>query len=425
MSDLGSYAISHSFTSLKIIVVPVLSQNVKIMDEEFELTDPFIKGLKPAVRRKEIYDGKTKGLAIRLSETGRRTFVYRYRYGKSVKRYTIGTYPKMKLAAARKKVGELDDLLRDGIDPLAEKQKNKNRPAPVTVESLSDLFIEKHLPKLKKSTREDYERRIKIIKSEVGSIPAKDLSRSDIISFLEDILEENEAPIQSNRLRAILSSMYSFGVNRGLVDYNPVQQVKPLASEQQRNRVYNDNEIKIIWSRFEMEIEPFRSILKMLLICGQRAGETRLTKWEHISDDYLWHIPSENTKANREQNIPLPELGVTVLNELKEITGDKDYVFASPREENEPISWLQNVSKRVRDNCSVDDFRLHDLRRTVASNLARLGYDRTIIGKTLNHKGLAGDSMVTAVYDRYDYIDEKRVALQSWSDHLISTITLK
>lgn len=224
--------------------------------------------------------------------------------------------------------------------------------------------------------------------------------------------------LQSNRLRAILSSMYSFGVNRGVVEYNPVRLVKPLAPEHQRDRVYSDEEIKIIWKRFELEVEPFRSVFKMLLVCGQRAGETRMAEWKHISDENIWHIPAENTKANREQNLPLSEMAISILEEIKEITGNTDYVFASPRKKNEPIAWLQNASKRVRDNCSVNDFRLHDLRRTVASNLAKMGFDRTIIGKTLNHKGIAGDSMVTAVYDRYKYLDEKGEALKKWSEYL-------
>ena len=383
------------------------------------LTDPFVKGLKPNGKRIEIYDqtksGHSTGLALRLSEKGRKSFVYRYRYGDDVKRITIGVYPIMKIAEARKKVKEIRGMLSKGLDPLEEKKRRKKAPKPMTISSLANQFIEKHLPKLKASTQADYRRRIEnVIVAEIGEIYVKDLNRTDIISFLEDI----DAPIQSNRVRAILSSMMSFALNRGYVEFNPVQGIKPLAKENQRDRVYTNKELKIIWEKFEEEAEPFRSVLKMLLICGQRAGETRMAKWEHIKKDNVWHIPPENTKAGREQNLPLPELAISIIEEMKQETGHTDYIFASPREENEPIAWLQTASKRVRDNCSVKDFRLHDLRRTVASNLARLGFDRTVIGKTLNHKGLAGDSMVTAVYDRYDYLDEKKAALEAWSNEL-------
>lgn len=164
------------------------------------LTDPYIKGLDPPQKRVEISDqtknGEPTGVVLRISKTGHKSFVYRYRYGKSVKRYTIGSYPKMKLAKARRKVGELEDMLAAGIDPLAEKKRKKNAPAPVSVSGLADLFIEKHLPKLKKTTQESYKRRINSIKNELGSIPAEELNRSDIIAFLEDVLEAG-APIQS------------------------------------------------------------------------------------------------------------------------------------------------------------------------------------------------------------------------------------
>lgn len=390
------------------------------------LTDPYIKGLEPPDKRIEIYDetksGNTTGLALRVSEKGRKSFVYRYRYGKDVKRITIGVYPKMKLAAARRKINELDDMLSNGLDPLVERKRNKSAPIPTTIYKLANLFIDKHLPTLKKSTREDYKRRIEnVIIAEIGDLYLEEINRTDIVSFLEDI----DAPIQSNRVRAILSSMFSFGVNRGLIEYNPVQGIKPLGKENQRDRVYTNKELKILWGKFEEEAEPFQSIFKMLTICGQRSGETRIAKWNHISKDNTWHIPPENTKAGREQNLPLPLLAINIIKKIKLKTGHTDYIFASPREKNEPIAWLQNAAKRVRDNCSVNDFRLHDLRRTAASNLARLGFDRTVIGKTLNHKGLAGDSIVTAVYDRYDYLDEKKKALQAWSEELKSIVKNK
>jgi len=387
------------------------------------LTDPYIRGLEAPDKRIEIYDqnknGQPTGLVLRLSTAGGKSFVYRYRYGKDVKRITIGRYPKMKLAAARKKVGEIENMLSNGLDPLVEKKRNKEAPKPTTIQQLSELFIEKHLPTLKQSTQDDYKRRIQnVIQPEVGGLYLEEINRADIVSFLEDI----DAPIQSNRVRAILSSMLSFAVQRGMIEYNPVQGIKPLGKETQRDRVYNNQEIKTLWGKFEEEAEPFRSVLKMLLICGQRAGETRMAKWEHIKKDEVWHIPAGNTKANREQNLPLPQLALDVLNDIKSETGHTDFIFASPREKNEPIAWLQNAAKRVRDNCAVKDFRLHDLRRTVASNLARLGFDRTVIGKTLNHKGLARDSMVTAVYDRYDYLDEKKAALEAWSKELQSIL---
>lgn len=381
------------------------------------LTDSYIRGLESPEKRQEFYDKHTSGLAIRVSPSGRKSFVYRYRFGDNVKRITIGPYPKLRLAQARKIVSAIAVKLHKGIDPLKERKTNKHKPKELTVSELADVFIQKHLPNLSDTTQADYKRRIKIIKNAIGDINAKELSRIDIISFLEDILEKNDAPIQSNRLRAILSSMFGFGMKRGLVEFNPVSTVKPLAEENSRDRFHTDAEIKIIWKRIELEAEPFKSYFKILFLCGQRAGETRLAEWDHISDG-IWNIPKGNTKPGREQNIELSDFAIEVFDELKQYSGKRKFVFASPRAEEEPIAWVQNASKRIRDNCSVDDFRIHDIRTTVMTNLAKLGVSRTVVGKVLNHSEFAGDNSVTAIYDRYNYSEEKKVALQKWADRL-------
>lgn len=387
---------------------------------EITLTDPLIRGLVPE-KRIEIYDKHTRGLAVRVSPTGYKSFVYRYRYGKDVKRITIGKYPKLNLAQARKLVTELEILLHQGKDPLEEKKKKKYKPKELTIAELANIYIDKHIPTLKKTTQVDYIRRIRIIKSTLGTINVKDLSRNHIISFLEDILEDNEAPIQSNRLRAILSSIYSFGMKRGKVEYNPVLTVKPLAAENSRDRYHTNSEIKIIWERIELEAEPFRSYFKILFLCGQRATETRLAEWSHIKDG-VWHIPKLNTKSGKEQNLELSDFAFEVLKQLQVYSGGSQFLFASSLDNGSPISWVQNASKRIRDNCSVDDFRIHDIRTTVMTNMAELGVSRTVIRKILNHAELSGDNHVTAVYDRFNYSKEKKTALQKWANHLKTII---
>jgi integrase len=104
---------------------------------------------------------------------------------------------------------------------------------------------------------------------------------------------------------------------------------------------------------------------------------------------------------------------------MKPITGNKQYVFNSLKSDNEPVTWIHNAKIRIKKISGVSDFRPHDLRRTMASNLAEMGVNRTVLGKILNHKGLSGDSSVTAIYDRYDYLEEKREALENWSQSLV------
>src|SRR5699024_3083014 len=107
-----------------------------------------------------------------------------------------------------------------------------------------------------------------------------------------------------------------------------------------------------------------------------------------------------------------------VIEGMHPLTGKSDYVFESPVIDNQPIQELKRTVRHIRTASGVEDFRPHDLRRTAATYMAKLKVDRTVLGKILNHKGLAGDTQVTAIYDRHTYMDEKRQALQIWSDHL-------
>lgn len=380
------------------------------------LTHSFVSNLKPKgknFKRTEYYDEVVEGLILRITQTGHRSFSYRY--GPNGKRYTIGKFPDISLAQARDFAKDLKHKVNQGSDPQEEKLARRRKPKEKTLKDLAETFKKRYLPKLKASTQGDYTNRIdKVIVPALGHIEVNSVRRMDVIDLLEKIAEENKAPIQSNRIRAVLSSMYTFAVDRGIANDNPVSKTKKFGKENRRRRVYTEEEIRVIWGQFELQDEPYRSLFKMLLICGQRTGETRLMKWEHLKNG-IWTIPAINTKANRTQILPLPDMALNVLEEIKMLTGLSEYVFESPRLENEPVAWVQNRAKKVREDSKIKDFRLHDIRRTAASYMAELGIDRTVLGKVLNHKGLAGDNQVTAIYDRHEYIDEKNKALKLWS----------
>ncbi|MEQ9263995.1 MAG: tyrosine-type recombinase/integrase [Balneolaceae bacterium] len=385
-----------------------------------KLTHAFIGNVPPPTKpgsRIEYYDSIVEGLVLRITSTGHKSFSLRY--GDDGKRFTIGKAQDFSLAEARDFAKDLKHKVRHGEDPQAEKIKNRQAPKAKKVSDLATLFKERHLPNLKESTRKDYERRINnFILPSLGKFEINDVERYHIIELLEDIAEgDTPAPIQSNRVRAIISSMYNFGLNRGIANTNPVQSIRPLGKENTRKRVYERHEIKVLWKTLDSTHEPFRSLFKMLLICGQRAGETRLMKWDHIQEN-IWTIPAENTKAKRTQVLPLPELALEILEDRKKDAQQSEYVFASLVNPNEPIGWLQKVASKVRKESKIKDFRLHDLRRTVATYMAELKVDRTTLGKVLNHKGLAGDNHVTAIYDRHDYLEEKKDALIKWETEL-------
>jgi integrase len=384
------------------------------------LTDPYIRNYPKPDKRVEIYDEHTSGLAIRITTNGSKSFVYRYRFKNKVKRFTIGRFPTVSLAEARKEVGELEYKVNHGTDPLVEKKAKKDKPKSKKFDYLVKQFKKKHLPKLKASTQKDYTERIdnQIVPAFKG-MELKYMTRHHILEFLEEIAYGRNSPIQSNRVRAILSSMYSNGVQWGIAEINPVKTIKPLGEENERDRVLDEKEIYDLWHEFLIIPDPTQSLFKLLLILGQRKGETRRMEWNHLNEN-IWTIPKEQTKADRKHFIPLPPMAGEII---ENIAKTSPYVFESRSKKGHPIKWMNSTFNRAAKRAKVNDVMIHDLRRTAATHMAELGTDRTILGKVLNHKGLAGDTQVTARYDRYSYMDEKTKALKKWSEFLQEIIS--
>ncbi len=386
------------------------------------LSDQFLRNLKPKGKRVEYYDQHlivndtiqrkgAKGLFVRLTKAGSIYFYYRYWFHGKARSRKIDSYPNISLTDARERARGFASDVNNGIDPQAEKNAKKRKPE--TFQYLADQFKKKHLSrKLKPSTQKTYTERI-----DQEMIPyfkdkyVKDISRNEIIELLEQIAYERQSPIHSNRVRAILSSMFSFGVQRGIVEFNPVKIIEPLGKENDRERILEADEIQKLWQTFETLPEPSRSLFKMLLTLGQRLGETRRMKWKYTKNG-IWTIPKTQTKANRKHFLPLSPLAVSII---ERINNDSDFVFASPIQKDKPVSTVYSAWYAVRKNTGIDDIRIHDLRRTAATYLAELGTDRTTLGKVLNHKGLESGAQVTARYDRHGYMDEKKQALNRWS----------
>lgn len=385
------------------------------------LTNQYIANLKPSGKRQELQDEGTKGLALRLNVSGNKSFIYRYRFNDKVKRYTIGSYPEVSLAQARNKSKEITFNLSQGIDPLVEKRKNKDQfSGEITFAHLSDLYIKLHLPSLSPSTAKEYTRIINAeLKTKLGKLYLSEISKRRLIDLIDAIAVDRGHNTLSNRVRAVLSSIYSFAVNKGILESNILLNLKLKKKEQKRDRVYSQQEIQQLWIAFDAQDQLISSIYKLLLILGQRAGETCQMRWSDLDfNKAIWTIPTEVTKSERLHTVPIPEQALGLILGMKLITGNKRYVFNSPKVDDQPITWIHKATARIKKDSGIIDFRPHDLRRTMASNLAEMGVNRTVLGKILNHKGLSGDSSVTAIYDRYDYLEEKREALENWSQSL-------
>lgn len=389
-----------------------------------KLTDSFIRGIEvpDGKDRIEYYDTVVTGMALRVTNKGSKSFFYKYRYGGNSKRYTIGSYPKFTLVEARRIAKELAYQVSQGIDLNYEKKKKiSEEQKRITFNVLAEEFKRGHLPNLSETTAKEYKRILeKELEPKIGIFFLEDISKRKIISLLDFIAIDRGKKTLSNRVEAILSSTLSFAVGRAFLEINPVLHIHRNVKEKSRDRFYSDNEIKKLWDYFDKQKEPIASLFKFLLITGQRRGETQNAKWKDIDiENKIWTKVSDDTKSSKLHTVPLSNLACDIILGLKE--EGSEYVFKSPKK-NAPVKWIHKATERIKKGTGINDFRPHDLRRTVMTKMAELGIPQIVIGKLLNHSGLAGDNTVTAIYNRYDYYEEKKKAVEKWADILSALI---
>ena len=376
-------------------------------------------------KRVEYFDSVVSGLGLRATPTGYKSFFYRYRFNGKIKRFTIGKYepPALTVSIARGRAKELRVQVNNGEDPQGEKQRKKYSETPKTVGELAKLFKEQYVEKeLKASTQKTYKSRIGKIERKFRNHSVNDLTRAEIKRFLKGIAEEH--PYSANRVQAIFSKMYSFAIVEEYTQNHPLKKLEKFGEEKQREPNYGSNEIRDLWKAFEIEREPLQGLFKMLLICGQRLGETSRMKWADIdTENALWIIPKEETKGKKTHVVPLSDMAVEILENMHQLTGNSEFVFRSPNKNSDHLSHFSGATKRVRSNAEIPNFKIHDLRHTVITGMISIGVDFVHVGKTVAHKGLGKEYVVTNRYAHYEYVDEKRKALQRWSNHLQQVIT--
>lgn len=389
------------------------------------LTAAFVDAVK-VDSRTEYFDITTSGLGLRVSTTGNKTFFYRYRHNGRIRRYKIGKYSTATtLKVARERADELRLEVKKGGDPQGEEKSIRNQ-SPKTFGELVEQYMKVHLPTLKQSTQDDYKNRIQIILNHFKKDRyLKDISRGDVFNFLESI----KAPVQAQRIQAILSGILNFAFNRDWIEYNPAVKIQLSSKKAKRNKPKKNVELSgdqiiELWKGFDVYSKVTGSLFKMLLVLGQRSGETRQMEWTEINlDKKLWIIPGSKTKNGIEHFVPLSGLALEIIEEMKLINGHRTYVFESPQLEGKPLGASEKAAERIRDRTGVTDFNIHSLRTTAATKMASLGVTPQVLSKVLNHKTSGEGSTITAIYNQYDYEKEKREALTRWSNNLVRILS--
>ena len=383
-----------------------------------KFTDRQIKSLKPKKERYEVWETNGKGFGIRVAPTGRKSFIFLYRFQGTSRRITFGNYPEISLADAHAAHANSRQLLERGADPATVEQdaKEESRRSP-SVRRLVEEYIEKYAKPRKRSWKEDERILNKDVVPRWGKRKAQDIARRDIILLLDEIVDRG-ALIQANRTLATIRKMYSFAMGRGILDSSPCVAIPAPSKENRRDRVLSEDEVRTFWEKLDTaKMEKTTALaLKLQLITAQRKGEVAGAEWKDFDlKNGWWTIPAEKAKNGFPHRVPLSSLAMEVLNELNEMTGDSQWLFPSPRDGQHIAETSVDHAIRVNaDHFKITHFVPHDLRRTAASMITASGIQRLTISKILNHV----ESGITAVYDRHSYDKEKQKGLRSWGRQL-------
>jgi integrase len=383
------------------------------------LTVKSIEAVKPASARREIPDGVVSGLYLVAQPSGKKSWAVRYRVAGTPRKFTIGAYPGIGLKDARALASAALVEVAGGNDPGAEKKAARAADTgDDIIETIVAKFVERHAkPKTRKSTWVETERVLnKEIVERWRRRRLADITRADVHNLLDSIVDR-DAPALANRTLALFRTMCGWAVQWGIITTSPCDRVKPPAPSVSRDRILSDAELKAVWNACDELGWPFGPFIRLLILTGSRRSEVAEMTWAEIDfETATWVLPKERAKNNREHTLPLSDAAIAILRELPH-TGD--FVFSCFG--SKPITGFQNAKNRLGGLLPADmqPWTLHDLRRTAASGMARLGVNVAVVERVLNHvsgtfKGVVG------VYQRHDFADEKRRALESWAAHVLA-----
>jgi len=407
------------------------------------LTAIGVERAKPdAEKRREVPDGALPGLYFVLQPSGARSWAVRYRHAGRSRKLTLGTYPAIDLVAARKRARDALQEIAMGRDPGTEKvhAKRKAREADVDQDlalGALDTFVARHVranTSARSASGTEHLFNLHVRPHWKGK-RLDGLKRGDILELVDRVVDRG-SPVAANRVLAAVKRFLNWTVDRGLLEVSPAARVKAPTEETSRDRVLSDAELGLVWIAAEKSGPPFGQLVRLLLLTAQRRDEVGQMTWGEIDAGAgLWTIPSGRAKNGKANDVPLAGAAAKILKGLPRIAGNADLVFTTSG--NTPFSGFSKCKARLdatmlalarkeaeerggdADRITIAPWRLHDLRRTAATGMARLGQPVHVIEAVLNHTSGA-ISGVAAIYNRHRYLDEKRAALDAWAKHVVA-----
>lgn len=393
------------------------------------ITKQSIDALQATTREAFLWDDQLRGFGLRSTPNGAKSYVFQYRMGgreAPSRRYTIGRHGSpWTPQSARKEAERIAMLVAQKIDPVQADHERRRQAVDLAFEAYVETFIDLYLKKRWKQ----WPLGAGVLRREAVTVlkrkPLPAIKRSDLAAIWDRL---QDRPAVARLTHATLRKLFRWALSRGDLERSPLEGVEAPPPVAARDRVLSDDELTAVWSGAEAVGWPFEGLLKLLMLTGQRREEVAALAWEELDRACsTWVLPAVRSKNGKPHLIPLSAPAIAVLDQM--VGGEewpaKGLVFSTTGKT--PVSGFSKVKRRLDDHLSaalaepVQQWRLHDLRRTVATGLQRLGVRFEVTEAVLNHSS-GSKSGIAGVYQRYDWADEKRAALSRWAQHLLLVV---
>ena len=398
-----------------------------------KITKRLVDAMRPGPRDFYVWDQTLPGFGLKVTPKGKKVYVVQYRMGGrgfTLRRYTIGPHGVYTPEEARERARKVRQTVCDGTDPmLLKKQERLN-----TIEKLIRGFIQSRRRKGRRSADEIQ----RVLEREIGRSwrgrSVASITKPDIHHVLDAIMDRGSSVI-ANRTLAHLKTMFNWAKSRGIIMNSPADNIEKPGEEVARERAPHDSELAEIWQATAKLEWPFEPAVKLLILTGQRREEVGQMRWSELKLlDGVWTLPGTRTKNGQPHDIHLSLLALKVIDTITPVA-DCDLVFTTNGKT--PISGWSKAKRRLDEEIAaarrararqhgwdadrvetMPEWRIHDLRRSVATGLSNLGVAPIVADRILNHVPKKHKGQVMFVYNRAEYVRERREALKLWAVHI-------
>lgn len=386
------------------------------------LTDKDIKSAKPRDKEYNLFDGD--GLRLRIKPNGSKQWIFNYYKPITGKRanLSLGKYPDLSLANARKNAMAARELLAQGIDPQEERKRQELVHKEIyehTFAKVSEDWFNLKKHEVTPDYAVDIWRSLELhVFPQIANTPVKDIDAPLVIDLLRPI--EAKGSLETvKRLSQRLNEIMNYAANCGLVKANPLTGIRAAFKKPKKENMAAlapDELPELMGAIANASIKrTTRCLIEWQLHTMTRPSEASGARWDEIEwEEKIWTITADRMKKRREHRIPLTEQMLALLEVMKQISGHREFIFPSDRDPKKPCN-SQTANMALKRMGFAGRLVSHGLRSLASTTLNEQGFDRDLIEASLAH---VDDNQVRSAYNRTDYLERRRPMMSWWSEHI-------